>query len=566
MSKRKVLTENEKQLIIDKYTNETLGVESLSKLFKVGKLKIKDVLKENGIEIKKRGGQNIGVNSSDLESSNIKIYKSNDDNIKLVAVCKKTGIKFNDVNNLSGTLTNHIVNEYGNVDIPTNTYQRKKYEQMCGKKWFEEYFDIVEEEKPLVRKCKICDWTTTDIDNKTGCFVNHIKKEHNLNIDKYLKKFPKDIKYHPTYVKNEKRNNILKNKDNFVICQICYKKMKTISNSHLKKHNITAEEYKNMYGNKLMSKNLITETTKRLNSYNLDGKTKGKPSKPEKELCELLDEYNVNYVFGDRKILNGKEIDILIKDNKIGIEYNGNIHHTEFFGGKVKNYHLNKTILANQKGFGLIHIFSDEWINNKELIKNKIKHIINVSDAIKIGARKCNIIEIDTHTKNNFLNKYHIQGEDSSTVKLGCFYKNILVGIMTFKYKNEYQYELSRYATNYGYIIMGLGSKMLKYFIKKYKPKNIISFADRRWTIDKYDNLYTKMGFKLVKILNPDYKYYYYKDKNEFRKHKFSFRKQKLIKKYPKLLNENMTETEMIKKLGYDRIWDCGLFKYELNL
>lgn len=23
-----------------------------------------------------------------------------------------------------------------------------------------------------------------------------------------------------------------------------------------------------------------------------------------------------------------------------------------------------------------------------------------------------------------------------------------------------------------------------------------------------------------------------------------------------------MTETEMVKKLGYDRIWDCGLIKY----
>ncbi len=24
-----------------------------------------------------------------------------------------------------------------------------------------------------------------------------------------------------------------------------------------------------------------------------------------------------------------------------------------------------------------------------------------------------------------------------------------------------------------------------------------------------------------------------------------------------------MTEKEMTKELGYDRIWDCGLFKYE---
>jgi hypothetical protein len=23
-----------------------------------------------------------------------------------------------------------------------------------------------------------------------------------------------------------------------------------------------------------------------------------------------------------------------------------------------------------------------------------------------------------------------------------------------------------------------------------------------------------------------------------------------------------MTETEMVKELGYERIWDCGLFKF----
>ena len=36
--------------------------------------------------------------------------------------------------------------------------------------------------------------------------------------------------------------------------------------------------------------------------------------------------------------------------------------------------------------------------------------------------------------------------------------------------------------------------------------------------------------------------------------------KRKLIKKYG--FPETMTETEMIKDLGYDKIWNCGLFKY----
>lgn len=250
----------------------------------------------------------------------------------------------------------------------------------------------------------------------------------------------------------------------------------------------------------------------------------------------------------------------------VGIEYNGNIHHTDWFGGKDKNYHLDKTVKSNNSGYGLIHIFSDEWLNNKDIIIHKLMHLLGVSDSIKIGGRKCIIKEIQTEIKNEFLDTYHIQGRDSSTVKLGAFYDDILIGVMTFKIKDSKIYELTRFATNYSYSISGLGSKMLKFFINNYKPNNIISFADRRWTLNAHDNLYTKLGFKLVKILNPDYKYFHSKDKSQLRYHKFGFRKNILIKKYPNLLNISMTETEMVKKLGYDRIWDCGLFKYELAL
>jgi hypothetical protein len=33
-----------------------------------------------------------------------------------------------------------------------------------------------------------------------------------------------------------------------------------------------------------------------------------------------------------------------------------------------------------------------------------------------------------------------------------------------------------------------------------------------------------------------------------------------IYKKYG--FSENMNETEMVKELGYDKIWDCGLIRY----
>ena len=73
-----------------------------------------------------------------------------------------------------------------------------------------------------------------------------------------------------------------------------------------------------------------------------------------------------------------KKINILIPSAKIGIEYDGLKWHTEWFGKKDHMYHSNKTIKCNEKGYGLIHVFEDEYVNKKQLVLNKIKHILNI--------------------------------------------------------------------------------------------------------------------------------------------------------------------------------------------
>ena len=107
---------------------------------------------------------------------------------------------------------------------------------------------------------------------------------------------------------------------------------------------------------------------------------------------------------------------------------------------------------------------------------------------------------------------------------------------------------------------MGVGGKLFGYFVRKYNPTEVKSFADRRWTLDKDKNLYTNLGFKLDEILKPDYRYYNYKVDKVKRFHKFGFRKEILSKKYG--FPMEMTESEMTKAIGFDKIWDCGLFRY----
>jgi hypothetical protein len=558
--KRTILTESDINEIIRLYTTKEISsIHVLGEKFKISHQNIRKILQSNGIVINSVGGQLKYGREVVIDRY---LDKNRKDGKMTIAICKKTNKKFRDYANIAGSLTNHIKNLYPDVIIPSS-YKRRKIFESTGKYWHEEYFNLIDQEKQLTKKCKYCDWETIDIENKTGSYVNHLIKSHNKTIEQYLLEFPDEIIYHNTFIKQQQRDDILSKKDNYLICSICGEKMKHINNSHLKTHNTTPEEYKLQYGiNSLMSNSLTLSTTKRLNQYNQDLIHFSPVSKDEVDIKNLITSFGFTVIERDRKILNGMEIDLMVSDLNLGIEYNGNKFHTEYYGGKYPNYHLDKLKISNSKGFGLIQIFEDEWILKKDIVINKIKHILGVSSGKKIGARKCKIKEILTNEKNNFLEQYHIQGADTASIKLGAFYENELIAVMTFKNITIKDFELTRFATNYNYIIPGIASKLLKYFIRHYQPKKIINFADRRWTIKKDDNLYTKLNFKLIEVTRPDYKYYNTKIHRYKRYHKFQFRRKNLIKKYD--INPNLTEKEMMKELGYDRIWDCGLFKYEL--
>ena len=281
-------------------------------------------------------------------------------------------------------------------------------------------------------------------------------------------------------------------------------------------------------------------------------------SKSETEIyefcCNLLGKENVKKRV--RNIIYPQEIDIYIPNLKIGIEYNGLIWHSEKFE-KDKWYHYKKMKLCAEKGVRLIQIFEDEFLDRREVVFSKIRHLLLSENLPKIMGRKCVVMEIKKKEAKEFLEKNHIQGYGTGSIYIGAFYQEKLCGVMVFKQKKEGKYELTRFASDNNYICQGVGGKLFKYFIRNYNPIEIKSFADRRWTINE-NNIYTKLGFMKDSELEPDYKYF--RDDTNVRIHKFNFRKQMLHKKYG--LPLTMTETQMAKELKYYKIWDCGLIKY----
>ncbi len=279
-------------------------------------------------------------------------------------------------------------------------------------------------------------------------------------------------------------------------------------------------------------------------------------------LCTICNPVGDLKSFKEREVLNwiksiysgeiiesyrdGLEIDIYLPDLRLGLEFNGLYWHSEEF--KDKWYHLNKTNFFKESGIRIIHIWEDDWIFRKDIIKSQISNFIGVSK--KIWARNCEVRSInDVKLVKNFLNKNHIQGFTSSKVKIGLFLNSELVSIMTFdqfegrKKMRDGEWNLNRFCSLLDFSVIGAASKILSFFIKNYLPSRIISYSDRSWSTGQ---LYYKLGFTNLYDSNPDYKYVV----GGKRLHKSNFRKSKT----------GMSES----LLNYSKIWDCGKTKFEL--
>jgi hypothetical protein len=295
-------------------------------------------------------------------------------------------------------------------------------------------------------------------------------------------------------------------------------------------------------------------------------------SKIEMEVREFIKSQGIIFESNNKGLIKPFEIDIYIPDMKLAFEINGNYFHSEIGGDKDKYYHISKSKLCKEKNIKLIHIFEDEWITKRDIVKNKLLQIFEKT-IDKIYARNCEVKEINNDTKNIFLNENHIQGSCIDKYRYGLFYNNELVSVMSFSNlkkspnnkKEENNFELIRFANKNNINVVGGFSKLLKHFIKEIKPNKIISYADIRWNgLEQKNNVYAKNEFEFVGYTQPNY---FYLNKKDYliRLHRFSLKKDILLEMFPEV-NPKKSEWQIAMKNGYDRIWDCGLMKFQLIL
>lgn len=542
-----IITNSMEESIIKKYQNGS-SIMTLCNEYRLGKLKIYEILSKHNIKIRKRGGQ---IKHNQTPQSPI----SYDNHILSCKICNK---EFNDVLNKSGGVTNHLKKCNPDITIPSS-FKRRMYLNDTGQHWHHQFFNLKKRTNQDVVRCLECDWVTNDTSNKSGSLTKHIEKHHD-SITTYIEKYPESTYLFSTIKNKLDRTELFLIDENFVTCQICNEQFKTISNTHLQLHNMTTNDYKIKFGDD----SLISKTTKNefiTNLNNVEHNTYYR-SKSEIEIEDYLKSLGINVIVCDKKQLGGVELDLYLPDHKIAIEYNGLYWHSEK-RGKNRNYHLDKTNKCLNKGIKLIHIFSDEWLAKKEIIKNRLLNLINLNEG-RIYARKCVVVELTKNEKKLFLETNHLQGNDKSSIYLGLKYDNKIVAVMTFgnlrkvlgsNNVDNKTYELFRYCS---LNVIGGFTKLLNYFIVNYKPNKIITYANKNWSPSNEYSFYSKVGFNYVGETKPNYSY---TKKYDVREHRFNFRKDKLIKMG---YDKTKSESQIMFELGYDRIWDTGNLKYEM--
>lgn len=272
----------------------------------------------------------------------------------------------------------------------------------------------------------------------------------------------------------------------------------------------------------------------------------------ENELKQLF-----SHLIKTRSVIPPQEIDLYNENLKIGIEYNGNYWHCSKF--KDSLYHQNKSNLAKEKGVFLYHIFEHEWHDNRKhkIILSQLNNLFRKNQ--KIGARKCSLKEIDFQICCQFLEENHIQGKDHSSIRLGLFFQDKLVAVMTFcrpRFNKNYEYELSRFCCALNTTVIGGATKLFKYFLKTYNPKNIITYSDCAKT---KGNLYKVLGFSFIRQTKPNY--LWINNSTATILSRYQCQKHNLKEFY----NLGNTEFEIMTNRGFYQLFDCGNYVWEYN-
>lgn len=467
------------------------------------------------------------------------LYLFKEKNVRREDICKYFKI--------SDSLINAILKEY-NIEGKTSEEKRENYLREIRKNYnIDNVFQIesVKEKSKITMKKRY-----GEIYQKTDEYVQKVKatklerygNENYVNVDKLRKTCMEKYGVDAIAQKNwsDKTKNVLKSKESF--------------QQYLKdKSNWSKRELKEDLDISYSTINRFIRKFNLQDQISFGGSDITNKSSYESEIMRL---FSNQFEQSNRSILyrenrQSLEIDLYNKEHNFGIEINGAYWHSEFSKGNPFACR-DKSRLATERDTFIFHIWDFEWDNKdkKPILISMIKNLLGQNDKIIYG-RNTEIKIIDSDVANHFLDKNHLQGRDNASVRLGLFYENELVSLMTFKnprFNKHYQYELSRFCNKINTTVIGAASKLFNYFITAFKPESIISYSNNAKT---KGSLYEKLGFTFLNDSHPNY---WWCGNNKVLS-RYQCQKAKLVAEGA---DPNKTEIQIMHDLDFFRVYDCG--------
>lgn len=273
----------------------------------------------------------------------------------------------------------------------------------------------------------------------------------------------------------------------------------------------------------------------------------------ETGLAEFVESLGVKVDHYDRDFLGKYGADIVVESAKVIIEYDGLYWHSELY--KDSGYHLEKKLLAEDKGYRLVHIFSDEWVYSRKIVEARLRYLFGCPGMEKVYARDCEVKEIAPAVYREFLDGNHIQGSVNSRWAYGLYHGERLVSVMTFGMGrfDSGKVELLRFCSGNGVSVPGAAGKLFRYFVDGHpEVGEILTYADMRWSVG--NAFYTKLGFTLDSMSAPGY----YIVDGDRRYNRMNYQRHKIAGPG----DEGKTEHDITLERGLYRIYDCGQYKY----
>jgi transposase len=279
-------------------------------------------------------------------------------------------------------------------------------------------------------------------------------------------------------------------------------------------------------------------------------------SKEQREMFDWIKTIDDTVAYNDRQFLSGTEIDVFVPEKKFGIELNGVWHHSTYRSSN-KNRHKNKTDKMNALGGRLFQIYDFEWNQKQDIVKSILLNSLDYTKTKELYARQLEIAELTQAELDEFLNKNHIQGTCTSSVRLGLVDQNKEVwAVMSFtpsRFDRNVEWELTRFCNKINTRIAGGASKLLENFKRLYQPTSIVSYADKRIS---NGSLYLKLLFVQDKEIDPGF--HYVLSQNT----KFLIKNNQNSKKIFKKFIPTYDDTKSNEENGIYKIYDCGKLKY----